>query len=86
MLRRWGVMVPEHLPSMPYKHVTFGRVWNLGSVTDVCQSSAYGVFLLDWGWYTPAPIDWEPFSYEGPLLPNGGDLFQQVLFPRMIKD
>jgi len=27
MLRRWGVMVPEHLLSMPYTHVTSGRIW-----------------------------------------------------------
>ena len=26
MLRRWGVMVPEHLLSMPYTHVTSGRI------------------------------------------------------------
>ena len=39
------MMVPEHLPSMPYTHVTSGRVWNLGSVTFVSQSSACGGWL-----------------------------------------
>ena len=35
----------EHLPSTPYTHVTSGRVWNLGSVTFVIQSSACGGWL-----------------------------------------
>ena len=38
-------MVPEHLPSMLYTHVTSGRVWNMGSVTFVIQSSACGSWL-----------------------------------------
>jgi len=38
-------MVPEHLLSMPYTHVTSGRVWNLGSVTFVSQSSACGGWI-----------------------------------------
>ena len=38
-------MVPEHLPSMLYTHVTSGRVWNLESVTFVSQSSACGGWL-----------------------------------------
>ena len=42
MMRCRGVMVPEHLPFMPYTHVTSGRVWKLGSVTFVSQSSACG--------------------------------------------
>jgi len=39
------VMVPEHLPSMPYTHVTSGRVWNLGCVTFVNQFPARGGWL-----------------------------------------
>jgi len=38
-------MVPEHFLSMPYTHVTSGRVWNLGSVTFVSQSSACGGWI-----------------------------------------
>ena len=37
--------MPEHLPSMPYTHVTSGRAWNLGSVTFVSQSSACGGWI-----------------------------------------
>ena len=36
------MMVPEHLPSMPYTHVTSGRVWNLESVSLIFQYSAFG--------------------------------------------
>ena len=39
------MMVPEHLPFMPYTHVTSGRVWNSGSVTIFTQSSACGGWL-----------------------------------------
>ena len=39
------MMVPEYLPSMPYTHVISGRVWNLGSVAFVSQSSACGGWL-----------------------------------------
>ena len=39
------MMVPEHFPSVPYTHFTSGRVWNLGSVTFVSQSSACGGWL-----------------------------------------
>ena len=39
------MMVPEHKQSVPYTHVTSGRVWNLGSVTYVSQSSACGGWL-----------------------------------------
>jgi len=42
------VMVPEHLPSVPYTHVTSGwdgMVWKLGSVFFVSQSSACGGWL-----------------------------------------
>jgi hypothetical protein len=44
-LRCWVAMVPEHSPSISYTHVTSGRVWNLGSVTCVSQSSACGGWL-----------------------------------------
>jgi len=57
-------MVPEHLPSMPYTHVTSGRFWNLGSVTFVNQFPARSgwlgvsycslscvVSILYWRWY-----------------------------------
>ena len=39
------MMVPEHLLSMPYTHVTPGRVWKLGSLNFVSQSSACGAWL-----------------------------------------
>jgi len=39
------VILPEHLPSMPYTRITSGRVWSLGSVTFVSQSSACGSWL-----------------------------------------
>ena len=39
------MIVPKHLPFMPYTHVTSARVCNLGSVTVVIQSSACGGWL-----------------------------------------
>jgi hypothetical protein len=43
MLRRWGVMVPEHL--LCRTHVMSGSVWSLGSVTFISQSSTRGGWL-----------------------------------------
>jgi hypothetical protein len=60
-------MVPEHLPSMPYTHVTSGRVRDLGGVTFVSQwkHSACGdrcvmllavmCCLLYWSCFFPFP-------------------------------